>query len=114
MDAAVGSLEVLPDIAKAVGHKCTILFDSGIRTGSDVMKAIALGAHAVMIGRMWVWGLSSGESGCRHVVKSLLADLDITMTVGGFQSLKDLSPAMLKHDPYSQMPPGAAEPSILY
>ncbi|TIB34916.1 hypothetical protein E3P84_01543 [Wallemia ichthyophaga] len=114
VDGAVGSLEVLPEIAAAVGHKCTILFDSGIRTGSDIMKAMALGAHAVMVGRMWVWGLSTGEPGCRHVIKSLLADLDISMTVGGFQSLSDLNPDILKHDPHSTMPPGAAEPSILY
>lgn len=50
------------------------MFDSGIRTGSDVFKALALGAHAVMIGRLYVWGMShEGEAGCRHVVKSLLA-----------------------------------------
>ena len=52
----------------------TILFDSGIRTGSDVFKAIALGAHAVMVGRLYVWGMShEAEAGCRHVIKSLLA-----------------------------------------
>ncbi len=52
----------------------TILFDSGIRTGADVFKAIALGAHAVMVGRLYVWGMShEGDSGCRHVIKSLLA-----------------------------------------
>ena len=52
----------------------TILYDSGIRTGSDVFKAIALGAHAVMVGRLFVWGMShEGEYGCRHVMKSLLA-----------------------------------------
>ena len=52
----------------------TILFDSGIRTGPDVFKAIALGAHAVMVGRLFVWGMShEGDAGCRHVIKSLLA-----------------------------------------
>ena len=52
----------------------TILFDSGVRTGSDVFKALALGAHAVMVGRLYVWGMShEGEAGCRHVMKSLLA-----------------------------------------
>ncbi|KZV59571.1 L-lactate dehydrogenase [Peniophora sp. CONT] len=88
VDGAVGSLEVLPEIVEAVGDKMTILFDSGIRTGSDVFKALALGAHAVMIGRLYVWGMShEGEAGCRHVIKSLLADLDITMTVAGYQSI---------------------------
>lgn len=66
----------------------TIIFDSGVRTGSDVFKAIALGAHAVMVGRLYVWGMShDGEPGCRHVMKSLLADLDITMTVAGYRSI---------------------------
>lgn len=52
----------------------TIIFDSGIRTGSDVFKAIALGAHAVSVGRLYVWGMAhEGMSGCRHVMKSLLA-----------------------------------------
>ena len=52
----------------------TIIFDSGIRTGSDVMKAIALGAHAVAVGRLYVWGMSNnGVHGCRHFIKSLLA-----------------------------------------
>ena len=52
----------------------TILFDSGIRTGPDVFKAIALGAHAVLVGRLYVWGMShEAEAGCRHVIKSLLA-----------------------------------------
>ena len=66
----------------------TILFDSGVRTGADVFKALALGAHAVMVGRLYVWGMShEGETGCRHVIKSLLADLDITMTVAGYRSI---------------------------
>ncbi|KAI0037067.1 FMN-dependent dehydrogenase [Vararia minispora EC-137] len=88
VDGAIGSLEVLPDIVKATGDKMTIIFDSGIRTGADVFKALALGAHAVMIGRLYVWGMShEGEHGCRHVLKSLLADLDILMTVAGYRSI---------------------------
>ncbi|KAF5343244.1 hypothetical protein D9758_013410 [Tetrapyrgos nigripes] len=88
VDGAVGSLEVLPEIVEAVGDKMKIIFDSGIRTGADVFKAIALGAHAVEIGRLYIWGMAhEGEAGCRHVMKSLLADLDITMTVGGYASI---------------------------
>ncbi|EMD36889.1 hypothetical protein CERSUDRAFT_137195 [Gelatoporia subvermispora B] len=88
VDGAVASLDALPEVVEAVGDKMTILFDSGIRTGPDAFKALALGAHAVMVGRLWVWGMShEGDAGCRHVMKSLLADLDITMTVAGYPSI---------------------------
>ncbi|KAI0353025.1 L-lactate dehydrogenase [Trametes cingulata] len=90
VDGAVGSLDVLPEIVDAVGDKMTVIFDSGIRTGSDVFKALALGAHAVMVGRLYVWGMAhEGVHGCRHVIRSLLADLDITMTVAGYRSIRE-------------------------
>lgn len=104
-----------------------IIFDSGIRTGADVFKAMALGAHAVQVGRLYIWGMShEGEVGCRHVMKSLLAvsvtftlmgqdlnisifqDLDILMTVGGYQSLKDVNRSALRYNP-SGIPPTAGQ-----
>lgn len=88
----------------------TVLFDSGVRTGSDVFKALALGAHAVMVGRLYVWGMShEGEAGCRHVMKSLLADLDITMTVAGYQSIKKdvyKNTDALRYNPHGVPPRG--------
>lgn len=60
LDGAIGSLEVLPEIVNAVGDKVTVLFDSGIRTGSDIVKALCLGAKAVLVGRPWVYGLAIG------------------------------------------------------
>ncbi|KIO11421.1 hypothetical protein M404DRAFT_845090 [Pisolithus tinctorius Marx 270] len=107
VDGAISSLDALEDVVNAVGGKMTILFDSGIRTGSDVFKAIALGADAVLVGRLWVWGMShGGEAGCRHVMKSLLADVDITMTVGGYRSITDdVKRHALKWCPYGTMPP---------
>ncbi|KAL5478418.1 hypothetical protein ACEPAI_2602 [Sanghuangporus weigelae] len=109
VDGAVGSLEMLPEIAEAVGDKMTIIFDSGIRTGADVFKALALGAHAVEVGRLYVWGMShDGEHGCRHVMKSLLADLDITMTVGGYRSIEqDIhgNREALRYNPHGIPPP---------
>lgn len=111
VDGAVGSLEILPEIVDALkkdpkGKKMTILFDSGIRTGPDVFKAIALGADAVLIGRLYVWGMShEGEFGCRHVLKSLLADLDITCTVAGYPVLRDVGRSALKYNPHDIPPP---------
>ncbi|GJJ14650.1 hypothetical protein Clacol_008916 [Clathrus columnatus] len=81
----------LRDNSDSKQKRMTILFDSGIRTGSDIIKAIALGADAVLVGRLYIWGLShEGESGCRHVMKGLLADLDITCTVAGIPSLSEI------------------------
>jgi len=67
------------------------MFDSGVRGASDVFKALALGAKFVFVGRLWIWGLSiMGETGVRHVMKSLLADLDILMNVAGFQNISQI------------------------
>ncbi|KAF9569290.1 FMN-dependent alpha-hydroxy acid dehydrogenase [Agrocybe pediades] len=106
VDGAVGSLEVLPDIVDAVGGKMKVIFDSGIRTGADIFKAIALGADAVQVGRLYVWGMAhEGEAGCRHVMKSLLADLDILMTVAGYRSItKDVKKSALRYNPHGTIP----------
>jgi lactate 2-monooxygenase len=73
-DGAAGSLDMLPAIKDAVGSKLTILFDSGIRTGADIMKALALGAEAVLVGRPFIYGLAvAGEQGAEHVMRCLLA-----------------------------------------
>jgi lactate 2-monooxygenase len=74
LDGAVGSLEVLPEIVDAVGDEMTVLFDSGIRTGSDILKALCLGAKAVLVGRPWVYGLGiGGKQGARDALTGLLA-----------------------------------------
>jgi lactate 2-monooxygenase len=74
MDGAVGSLDMLPEIVDAVGDKLTILLDSGVRTGADVIKALCLGAKAVLIGRPWVYGLGiAGKAGAKHAMQSILA-----------------------------------------
>lgn len=82
VDGAIGSLEALPGIVEAVGQDLEILFDSGIRSASDAFKALALGAKAIMIGRLWVYGLSiAGEMGVRHVLRSFLAEFDILVSL---------------------------------
>jgi isopentenyl diphosphate isomerase/L-lactate dehydrogenase-like FMN-dependent dehydrogenase len=97
VDGAVGSLEVLPEIVAAVGEDLAVLFDSGIRTGADVVKALALGARAVLVGRLYAYGLAlEGEAGVRHALRSLLADFDLTMGLSGHRAPAELSPAILR------------------
>ena len=96
VDGAVGSLDVLPGIVEAVGDRLAVLFDSGVRTGADVLKALALGARAVLIGRPYAYGLAhGGADGVRHVLRSLLADLDLTMALSGHRSVDELGPDSL-------------------
>ena len=86
-DGGNSSLGVLPRIVDAVGDKLDIIFDSGIRCGADVAKAIALGAKMCLIGRPYVYGLAlGGEAGVSHVLKSLLGDLELTLHLAGIQS----------------------------
>jgi lactate 2-monooxygenase len=87
----------LPGIVEAVGDQLEVLFDSGIRTGSDVLKAVALGAKATLVGRPWVYGLAlGGYAGVRHVLRTLLADIDIALGLSGHAGLADLGPHMLQ------------------
>jgi len=97
IDGEIASLEALPAIVDAVGERMTVLFDSGIRTGSDVMKAVALGADAVFVGRPYIYGLAiGGEDGVRHVLRSLLAELDLSMALSGLARLDELNPSVLR------------------
>ncbi|RZS30390.1 isopentenyl diphosphate isomerase/L-lactate dehydrogenase-like FMN-dependent dehydrogenase [Herbihabitans rhizosphaerae] len=99
VDGAVASLDVLPEIVAAVGQDLAVLFDSGVRTGADVVKALALGAEAVLIGRSFAYGLShGGQSGVRHVLRSLLADTDLTMALSAQRSVAELSPDLLRRN----------------
>jgi isopentenyl diphosphate isomerase/L-lactate dehydrogenase-like FMN-dependent dehydrogenase len=96
VDGAIGSLEALPGIAGAVGDQTEVLFDSGVRTGADILKALALGAKAVLLGRPWVYGLAhAGEAGVVHVLRSLLAELDLTLGLSGHRTPAELSPNSL-------------------
>jgi len=91
VDGATGSLDALPGCVAAAGD-LPVLFDSGIRTGADVVKALALGARAVLLGRPYVWGLGlAGERGVTHVLRGLLADLDLQLGLSGHASVAELS-----------------------
>ncbi len=84
VDGAIGALDALPAIADAVGDDLALVLDSGVRSGSDVAKALALGADAVGVGRPYLWGLAlAGEAGVAHVLKNLLAELDLTLALCG-------------------------------
>ena len=92
IDGEIASLDALPGVVEAVGDRMAVLFDSGIRTGSDVVKALSLGAQAVLVGRPYVYGLGlGGEEGVRHVLRSLLAEFDLTMALAGCRSVADLN-----------------------
>ncbi len=105
VDGAIGALDALPAIAEAVGSRLTVLFDSGIRTGPDMLKALALGARAVLIGRPYVYGLAlGGEAGVRHVLRALRQDFELTMRLSGLSRLSDLGPDCLHREPAAGRP----------
>jgi lactate 2-monooxygenase len=87
-DGGVGSLTMLPKIVEAVCSDLEVFFDSGIRCGADIAKALALGARMVLIGRPYVYGLAlGGENGVSHVLRTLLGDLDLTLHLAGIPSI---------------------------
>ena len=91
VDGATATLDALPGVAAAVGGRVPVLLDSGIRTGADIFKAIALGTDAVLIGRPYVYGLAiAGETGVREVIQNLLAELDLTLGLAGHRSIAEL------------------------
>jgi isopentenyl diphosphate isomerase/L-lactate dehydrogenase-like FMN-dependent dehydrogenase len=92
LDGAIGAIDTLEQIADVVGNTTTILFDSGIRRGADVFKAMALGAKAVLVGRPYAYGLAlGGEHGVKEVIANLLADIDLTMGLAGCTSWKEVT-----------------------
>lgn len=96
VDGAIAALDTLPAVVKEVNGRVPVLFDSGIRRGADVFKALALGATAVLLGRLYMWGLAvAGEQGVRDVVLNLLADFDLTAALSGHASLRTLEPTCL-------------------
>jgi len=96
VDGALASLDSLVAVVDRVGGKIPILFDSGIRRGADAFKALALGATAVLLGRLYVWGLGvAGEAGVRDVLHNFLADFDLTLGLSGYASVAELDRSAL-------------------
>jgi len=97
VDGSIGALDALPGVREAVGDELPVLFDSGIRTGADVFKALALGADAVCLGRPYVWGLGlDGQAGVEFVLRCLLAELDLTLALSGYTSIAQVDRSALR------------------
>jgi isopentenyl diphosphate isomerase/L-lactate dehydrogenase-like FMN-dependent dehydrogenase len=96
LDYCLSTIEVLPGIVEAVGQQLEVWFDSGVRRGADVLKALALGARAVLIGRLALWGLAlGGAEGVAHIVELLNSELRRTMVLTGVHSVEAAAPDVI-------------------
>ena len=97
IDGAISAIEALPDVVKAVDGRLPVLMDSGVRSGADIFKALALGARAVCLGRPYVYGLTlAGEAGVREVLANYLADFEVTMRLAGCRHLDEVTRECLR------------------
>jgi 4-hydroxymandelate oxidase len=100
LDGAIASIDALSEVVAAVGGKADVLVDGGIRRGTDVLKALALGAKAVLLGRPVLWGLAvGGEAGVQHLIELLRDELDLAMALSGCAKLQDIDPSLLTYSP---------------
>ncbi len=96
LDAVPSTAAALPHVAEAVGGQTTVLADGGVRNGLDVVKMLALGAQAVIIGRAWAWSVAAaGESGVGRMLETLRSDIDVALALTGSNSVKDLDSSSL-------------------
>ncbi|MEU2173282.1 lactate 2-monooxygenase [Nocardia sp. NPDC019219] len=96
VDGSIAALDALPAVVATVGDRADVLFDSGLRTGSDVLVALALGAKAVLYGRPWAYGLGlAGAAGVRHALRALLADFESALGLSGCTSPAEVNRALL-------------------
>jgi isopentenyl diphosphate isomerase/L-lactate dehydrogenase-like FMN-dependent dehydrogenase len=98
VEGAIAALDALPEVCGAVGKRVPVLFDSGVRRGPDVLKAVALGATAVLIGRPFAYALATaGEAGVGHLIRTLMADVDLTLALAGRTSVEKLDRTLLEN-----------------
>ncbi|MFI9575755.1 lactate 2-monooxygenase [Microbispora rosea] len=96
VNGSIGAADALPAVADAVADRLTVLFDGGIRTGDDVVKALALGARTVLLGRPYAYGLGlDGQAGVEHVIRCVLAETDLTLALSGCRGSAVLTPDLL-------------------
>lgn len=99
VDGAIAALDALPGVVAEVGDEMAVILDSGVRGGADIVKALALGADAVMLGRPYLWGLAvDGEAGALAVLRAVLAELDLTIGLSGHTRPAELSAEILVRD----------------
>lgn len=97
LDGTVSSIRALPEVVQAVGGRAEVWFDGGIRSGQDVLKALALGARGTLIGKSFLYGLGAmGEPGVTLALEIIRKELDITMALCGLKDVRDASPAILR------------------
>jgi isopentenyl diphosphate isomerase/L-lactate dehydrogenase-like FMN-dependent dehydrogenase len=97
LDGAAGSLDALPDVVDAVSGKVPVLMDGGIRRGQDVVKALALGARAVLVGRAPLWGLGAfGQPGVERVLQLLADETRLAMALAGKRSVAEIDRSIVK------------------
>jgi L-lactate dehydrogenase (cytochrome) len=96
LDGAASSISMLPGIVEAIGDKTEILFDGGVVSGQDVMKALALGAKGCMIGKAWLYGLAAGgEAGVTQALEIIRKELDVSMALTGTRDVRAIGPQVL-------------------
>jgi 4-hydroxymandelate oxidase len=97
LDTVPAAIDVLPEIVEVVAGRVELLVDGGIRRGTDVLKALALGASAVLIGRPYIWGLAvGGESGVSHVLSLLRTEFEMAMALTGCASVSEITPGLVR------------------
>jgi L-lactate dehydrogenase (cytochrome) len=105
LDGAPSAISALPRVADAVGSEIEVMFDSGVRTGADMMRALALGARSCIVGRSYIYGLGAGgQAGVARAIEILHKQLDVTMALCGVKSIAEINRDVLA-DPQSQRNP---------
>ncbi|MEB3339446.1 alpha-hydroxy acid oxidase [Okeania sp.] len=96
LDGAIATIDALPEVVAAVGNKVDVLMDGGIRRGTDILKALALGAKAVLVGRPVLWALAvDGENGVRHLLELLSSELDVAMALSGCAKVENIDASLV-------------------
>ena len=97
LDGVLATIDALPDVARAVGDRIPVLMDGGIRRGTDVVKAVALGAAAVLVGRPYLWALAAdGEAGVRRMFDLLRSEIELAMALCGCRTVSEISAALVR------------------